>query len=87
MKGRIVFCGVAASIFGVMAILMFYRAFHFLLYPADWEIQLSQSSDPTLRSSTRGDFTIPFLMSCLPLGFCLIWVARLIDALAKGRRK
>jgi hypothetical protein len=47
-------------------------------FPPDWYVYIGQSSDPAERALNDGDIPMLLLMSCAPLGFCMIWIARLV---------
>jgi hypothetical protein len=77
------FCGVGVAFFGGTAIAFIAAAIHFWLNPPSWEIALR--ADPSLSYLTRGDVPLQLLLACAPLGFALIWGARLYMALKEGR--
>lgn len=61
------------------------EAFRIWFYPPGWRMSLMNSTDPEIRALTHGDVAILFMMSCAPLGFALIWGARLWMAISGWR--
>lgn len=82
---RIGFCGAMASIFAIGFGYFVEQAAMIRWWPPDWYVRIGQSSDPAIRSLNNGDISILLLMSCAPLGFCIIWIARLILAIREAR--
>jgi hypothetical protein len=53
------------------------------MYPPDWYITLW--NNPEYRHLVKGNVPIMFMMSCAPLGFCIIWIARLVKAIKEKK--